>query len=189
MKRLLFAAALCCASVAHAGLISGFNGPFSVGNWTSSPDTGSISTVNAPGALVLTSGDEALLAPALAFTSFYIRFGTDATVSFSWIYDTTDSEPFNDPFGYVLADTEAGLLDGFGQLTDDAGSLVQSGSSMVVVSTGQYFGFAIQSDKLGGPATATVNGLRFDVPEPGSLALLAAALAAAAATTRRRRAA
>lgn len=185
MKRLILTAALCCASVAHAGLISGFNGSFSVANWTSSPDTGSIST--APDAVSLTSGDDG--SGTFAFTSFYIQFAMDATVNFSWTYLSTDDDPFLDSFGYVLSDDPLDLPIGFGQLTDDAGPLEQSGSSTVVVSAGQYFGFAIQSDNFGGPATATVNGLRFDVPEPGSLALLAAALAAAAATTRRRRAA
>ena len=188
MKRFLFAAALCCAGLAQAGVISGFTGSYAVGNWTSSPGSGSISTAGAPAAVVFTSGDDGSGDPA--YTSFYIRFARDATVHFSWAYDTTDDEPFFDPFGYLLADDLAGLATGFGQLTDDAGSQMQSGTYSVVVAAGQYFGFEAQSDNTFGAATTTVNGLRIDeVPEPGSLALLAVALAAAAATTRRRSAA
>lgn len=190
MKRVLVAAALCGAGLAQAAVISGFNGSYAVGNWTSSPGFGSISTAGAPDAVVLTGGEDPL--GLSAFTSFYIQFTRNATVNFSWAYGTADEQPFYDPFGYVLANDEAGLGLGFSQLTLDTLDLTQqSGSYSVVVAAGQYFGFATTSDNFGGVSTTTINGLRIveEVPEPGSLALLAAALAAAAATTRRRRAA
>jgi hypothetical protein len=188
MKRFLFAATLCCAGLAQANMVSGFNGTYDVSNWTSLADTGSISTLGAPDAVALTSGDDG--SSSTAFSSFFIQFGVDATVQFSWDYASNDTDPLFDTFGYVLSNDLAGLLAGFGQLSDDAGGLSQSGAQSVVVSAGQYFGFAMLSDNFGGAATTTVNGLRIDeVPEPGSLALLAVALAAAAATTRRSRAA
>ena len=191
MKRLLLAAALCLAGVSHANIVSGFNGAYAVGNWTPSLGTGSISTAGAPNSISLTSGDDptATAPGSTSFTNFYIQFLVDATVNFSWVYKTTDADPFFDPFGYELASTVAGLDVSFAQLTvdgDEGGASTQSGSQSVFVQAGQYFGFSTFSDNFGGAATTTINGL---VPEPGSLLLLALALAGAGTATRRRRAA
>ncbi len=186
MKRLLFAAALCCAGMAQAAMVSGLEGRFALSNWTSVTDTGSIAVTAPDGPVVLTSGDDA--SGTAAFTRFFILFDTAATVHFDWNYDTLDSDPFFDPFGYVLSNDVSDLLNSFSQLSDDFGGTTQAGTQSVVVAAGQYFGFAAQSDNSFGAATTTVSGLRVAVvPEPGALALLAVALAAAAAATRRRR--
>jgi hypothetical protein len=158
-----------------------FNGAYDVTNWDSSgAPPGSIDTTGAPNSISLTSGNDG--SGNSSYTNFYIKFLVDATVSFSWVYATTDSGgPLFDPFGYVLADDEAGLNASFAQLTDDFGANAQSGSASVFVQANQYFGFSAYSvDNLGGAATTTV-------PEPNSLLLLAIALAAAGAATRRRR--
>lgn len=190
MKRLLLAAVLSIAGLANAATVTGFTGSYAASNWTQSPGTGSINTTGAPNSISLTSGDDSSGNPS--FTNFYIQFLVDSTVSFTWSYETTD-DPFYDPFGYVLANSEAGLDGSFAQLTDDSGAASQSGAATVFVMANQYFGFSgWTADNMFGDATTTIRGLQIDdgsgtVPEPSSLLLLGVALAAAGAATRRRR--
>lgn len=181
MKALIAACALALAGAAHASTISGFKGPFAVGNWSfATTDNGAVNTVGAPASIVLTGGDSG--SGLDSTTDYTIQVAQDTLISFSWSYVTSDDDAFFDPFGYLLG---TGLLL-FTQLTADGTDQPQSGAASVFVQAGESFGFrAFSIDSEFGAGTTTIGDFRASVPEPTAPALVGLALLAAAATRRR----
>ena len=189
MKRLFAAAAFLLATSAQAGTIIGFTGEYDVSNWTTtftSSCNGCSTTTSATElTLVGADGPEAID----QFTDRTITALTDAIITFSWEYETLD-DPYWDLFGIIYNDG-SGVL--FTQLSNDAGTIVQTGSLSFAVDTGDIFGFRVWSvDSINGAATGTISNFSVEsegggtVPEPGGLALLGIALLGAAAARWRR---
>jgi len=124
-----------------------FVGPFDVSNWTetSGAGNGSVDTAGAPLSIEMTSSTS-----SGANLDFEIMMCA-GTVSFDWDYQSFNSSPFFDPFGFAI--------DGaFTQLTLNGGPLVQSGSEQVAVAQGNIFGFRqISTDGIGGPGVTTIS--------------------------------
>ena len=73
------------------------------------------------------------------------------TVSFDWDYQSFNSFPTFDPFGFAIEGV-------FTQLTLNGGPLVQSGSEQVAVAQGEVFGFRqISTDGISGPGVTTIS--------------------------------
>jgi hypothetical protein len=182
---LVTAAALFALGTARADSVVGFNGDFAPANWTAVTGANGDAPVADASFLSISSPRPDDFVDD--FTSFFISMTRNATVSFDWVYGTSDDsrEAIWDPFGII---TDDGSL--FTQLTDDFGDINQFGSHSVVVSAGETFGFsawALDGDL--GTATTRISNFRVDyisdVPEPQTLLLLGIALATAATVRRR----
>ncbi len=186
MKKLLVIAALFGAATVQASTIIDFTGAYGISNWTTdfSVPCNGCSTVHTQFQMTLTGADGPE-GPELfsdQYTDRFITVPAASTISFSWAYSTQDSDPAFDPFG-VITDDGSGIL--FTQLSDDFGGTSQSGTRSFVVDAGDLFGFRVWSlDSLYGAATGTITN--FEVPEPGSLALVGLGILGAAAARRRR---
>jgi hypothetical protein len=163
--------------------IVGFQGPYDPANWTLTTNggNGSVDTSGAPASVILAGSNTGSFSQI--FTDFTTLAVGDGLVSFSWNYETFDTGPNWDPFGY--------LLDGvFTQLTDDSGAQTQSGSASFSVLAGQTFGFRVNSvDDTSGRAQSTISSFEAPsaaIPEPGTWAA-AALLAGGAAFMRWRK--
>jgi hypothetical protein len=179
---LVTAAALFALGTARADSVVGFNGDFAPANWTAATGANGDPPVADASFLSISSPRPDDFVDD--FTSFFIGMTRNATVSFDWVYATSDEDfdPSFDPFGVI---TDDGIF--FTQLTDDGGDINQSGSFSVGVVAGETFGFQIFAlDGDFGTATARISNFRVDyIPEPQTLLLMGLALAAAAATRRR----
>jgi hypothetical protein len=131
-----------------------FSGAYAPSNWTttlSSGSTGSVNTSGAPGSITLNGSDGA------GGTNVDVDYTITATASgalnFNWSYHTNDSD--TDP-SFDLAGV---LINGvFTQLSNNAGSVTQSGSYTVSVSAGNVIGFRIRAtDNVMGDATLTIS--------------------------------
>lgn len=169
----LTALSLGVSTPAHA---TNFTGYYAVVNWTTStPVGGSVNTGGAPNSISLTSPDNS----SIGGTNFTIAAAGSGTVSFNWSYTTADADPSRDPFCY--------LLDGvFTRLTDNNGSVSQSGTANFNVTQGQIFSLAAFSfDGLFGASTTTITNFNAPVPEPLTLLGASAAVVFGAAFKRR----
>jgi hypothetical protein len=166
---------------AAPGLSVGFSGPYAPANWTFSTEgdgTGSFpSTLGAPASITLTGPDGGQPdintgeAPGKGlFTTMAVGTGT---VSFDWSLLIGEFEFFasDDPFGYILNGTPFQLS------IDFDGD--QSGSSSFAVSTGDVFGFYVETfTSQFGPSVVTVSNFSAPsapAPVPGPLPVLGAA--------------
>jgi hypothetical protein len=174
------------APIALAGAILGlaanpaqaltlFTGAYAPANWTQSiQGDGSINTSGAPNSISLSSADDEEIFGPSKNTDFTIAAPNAGVVSFDWAFGTADAASYYDPFGYLLNGT-------FTQLTNDGGSVTQSGSVAFAVLAGDVFGFRQNSsDSCCGRASSTISNFNVAVPNvavPGPLPLFGAAAA------------
>lgn len=164
---------------------AGFVGSYAIGNFTLTniAADGSAFSPDAGSTLVLTGGNTGSGIPGI--TSFFVNAVALGLVSFDYSYQSEDNPTF-DRAGYLLAGIFTVLADTNGQ----------SGSATFSVSTGQQFGFFVETDdNQFGPGILTVTNFaapdRVTIPEPSSflLLLLPAAVLAIHELRRRRTAA
>ncbi len=149
---------------------SGFQGTYDPSNWTLNnfQADGSVDTNNAPTSISLTGGDTGLF--EIGSTSYTTTAASSGLVKFDWNYSNFDVLAFTDPFGFLLNGA-------FTQLTDDNGSLSQSGTYSTKVNQGDTFGFMIETqDNIGGAATVTVSNFVAPTPVPEPLTILGTAV-------------
>jgi len=114
----------------------GFAGTYAPPNWTQLiVQDGSVDTTNAPTSITVIGPNNGANSPGK--TDFTIAAPSAGTVSFDWLFTTSDSKSQYDPFGYVLNGS-------FIQLTAD-GIANQSGSATFAVLAGDVFGFSQRS--------------------------------------------
>ena len=183
-SRLLGAICACITFIStsvSAVTINDFTDGYAVGNWTSiTQGDSSIDTSGAPSSISLTSSNDV---SGLANTDFTIAALGDGTVSFDWSYVSVDFNPDFDPFGYLLNGT-------FIQVTDDGGSLSQSGFVSFAVLTGQVFGFRqLSTDSDFGAATTTVSDFSAPsaIPVPAAVWLFGSGLIGLVGIARRKK--
>lgn len=165
-------------SPAQADVITGFNGPYNVINWTI--DVGGDGLVDLtfePDSIALTSAnDNSGVQNNVDFTVTAVGTGQ---VTFRWEFETFDVDgPAWDPFGFLLNGV-------FTQLSNDLGSNNQLGDALFLVNVGDIFGFRQMSiDSGSGIATTSIYDFKAPVaatatavPEPATLALLGLGLA------------
>ena len=129
-----------------------FIGVYDAGNWTinkGGSTTSSVDVSGQPYSIEMTSSDGP--GSGLNITSFTITVPASGTISFNWDYASANSSPMYDPFGYSVNGV-------YTQLTDDGGSLNQSGTASVAVNAGDVFAFQARSiDQLFNPATTIIS--------------------------------
>jgi hypothetical protein len=186
LKALLCIPILTLALSAQAELVSQFTGNFDVSRWTITQQGGVVDTSAAPGAVSITGADDD---SGPSEQSMTITALEDGVVAFSWAYETQDSAPVWDAFGFLLNGT-------FIPVSDDLGDVTQAGSFSYSVRMNDVFGFSVVSfDSFGGAATAMVSGFTFTpaddppapVPTPSTLPLVLLALLGSGAALRLRR--
>lgn len=186
LKALLCIPILTLALTAQAETVSQFTGSFDVSRWTITQQGGVVDTSLAPGAVSITGANDD---SGPSEQSMTIAALEDGMVSFSWSYETQDSAPVWDAFGFLLNGA-------FIPVSDDLGELTQSGSFSYSVRLGDVFGFSILSfDSAGGAATSVVSRFTFagaddppvNVPAPATLPLALLALLGTGGALRTRR--
>lgn len=163
-----------------ATVVDNFTGAFDVNQWAMSMQGGLVATAGAPLSVLFVSSDDGLGA---ADQTMQIVAPSAGFVSFSWAYETQDSSPLWDMFGFMVNGA-------FIPLSDPANDNIQAGSYNHRVELGDLFGFNAQSyDATSGSASTLISSFRFEaipaVPEPGTLPLGGLALAAGWAWHRR----
>lgn len=138
--------------------LSRFQGAYAPANWTlTNTDTnGAIDLSSVPSDITLIGGDDGSEEPGT--TDYTITALGDGNVSFDWDYVTSDEEedPSLDPFLFLLNGTPT-------QLTDDQEGAYQYGSASFSVSTGNTFGFRINTNNVDGAASVTISN--FSAPD------------------------
>ena len=152
MRKYLFLCLILCFGTASAN----FSGGYDVSNWSQSLDGGVIDLSGAPDSINLISSNVGDDLPAS--TDFTVTALADGMVNFDWLFTTADQEgPAFDPFGWLFNGV-------FTQLTDNSGSITQSGSTMFAVVAGDIFGFSARStDSCCGSGTTTITN--FSAPD------------------------
>lgn len=163
-----------------ATVVDNFTGGFEISQWAVSRQGGVVDTAGAPLSVTFVSSDDGAGA---AEQTLQIVAPSAGFVSFSWAYETQDSSPLWDTFGFVVNGA-------FIPISEPANVSTQTGNYSHRVNGGDLFGFNAQSyDATGGSASTVISGFRFEeipaVPEPGTLPMWGLALAAGWAWQRR----
>ncbi len=169
----LSAAALVTAvvstAVASPAQAIGFTGSYAPGNFTleNTSTEGSVDDTGTPNFLVITGGNDG--SGFFGSTRYLTTAVASGLVSFDWLYETEDSWPSADPFGYWINND-------FKQITSDDNSMLnQKGSNGFSVQVGDRFGFGINTtDNNYGPASVTISN--FIAPEAAPAAVPSPAL-------------
>ena len=148
----------------------GFSNYYNEDNWTRNLDGGAIDTTGSPVSVTLISSNSGNGSSNQDFT---IASAGNGLVSFDWNFIATDIDnPGYDPFGYLLNGV-------FTQVTDNAGSYLQTGTTSFAVSTGDIFGFrAHATDSVLGSSITVVTDFAAPVPIPGAALMLGSGLLA-----------
>ena len=157
--------------------IMGFQGIYAPGNWSQGvPPTAAITT--SPTIVSLTSGDDPMNVGQPSTTTFSILITVSGTISFDWLYASTNSDATFDPFGYFVNANET-------KLTVDTNGVNQGPftEGPIAVMAGDTFGFYQRTrDNSGdGAATTRISGFSGPgqlaaVPEPATASLLGIAV-------------
>lgn len=156
--------------------IMGFQGIYAPGNWSQGvPPTAAITT--SPTIVSLTSGDDPMNVGQATTTTFSILITVSGTISFDWLYASSNSDATFDPFGYFVNTNET-------KLTDDLGDVNQGPftAGPIAVMAGDTFGFYQRTiDNEDGAATTRISGFSGPgqlaaVPEPATASLLGIAV-------------
>jgi hypothetical protein len=136
-------------------LLSGFNGDFDHNNWDFENNGGNGSVVTTPTSIELTGSDNE--SNDNINTTYCIEIPESGIISFNWLYESNNSDPFWDPFGYSIEGT-------FIQLTDNDGPLTQNGLQNVSVIAGEEFCFVANTvDDCCGEATTLITNFGFGI--------------------------
>lgn len=156
-------------SGANSARAAGFSGDYAPSRWTLTNQfaDGFVDTADAPRSITLYGSDNG--SGSFGQTSYVTTAQGSGLVSFDWDYQTFDSLPVWDPFGFLLNGD-------FTEVADSFGPNSQAASFSFSASKGDSFGFAIQTDDNAlGPAVVKISNFRAptagpaDVPEPVSL--------------------
>ncbi len=165
----LAAVAVCALSTPAKAQFSGYYAP---GNWTFSNvnANGSVNTSGAPSFIVLTGGNNN--SGNAGTTSFTISSAGTGTVSFNWLYNTSDLNPSYDPFIFKVNGVQMTTTNGGGPNT-------QSGFYSTGIAAGQSLSFQIYTtDNKFGTANVKISNFSAPsisapgVPEPGEYAVM-----------------
>jgi hypothetical protein len=136
-------------------LLSGFNADFEHNNWDFENNGGNGSVVTTPTSIELTGSDNE--SNDNINTTYCIEIPESGIISFNWLYESNNSDPFWDPFGYSIEGT-------FIQLTDNDGPLTQNGLQNVSVIAGEEFCFVVNTvDDCCGEATTLITNFGFGI--------------------------
>lgn len=137
---------------------TGFAGLFGPDNWTKiqqAPANGTITDGTAPDAITLTGTNYATCLGTGTQENYCITVTGDGTISFDWAYQSNDSSPARDPFGYSINGV-------FSQLTNNTGGLTQGGVVDVMLHAGDQFCFSQRSiDGCEGSGSTVVSNFVF----------------------------
>ncbi len=137
-------------------IVLGFTGDFDQSVWTFNDNggDGSHQFIGIDG-FELIGSDASDVPMSLTCTTLCMDIPYDGEMSFDWVFSTLDESPEWDPFGYYIGED-------FTPIVDYMGGVNQSGSSSIVVSSGDAFCFTIRStDDFAGRGSVTVSDFVF----------------------------
>ncbi|MEM7102951.1 MAG: HYR domain-containing protein [Bacteroidota bacterium] len=144
----------------HSFVQTDFTGQFDPSNWNWNP-SGSISTNfsfsgNTSVSLTASNDNGNSCPPPFFHTAFLTTtLPVGGLVVFNWSYETFDSSPLFDPFGFAINGS-------FFQLTQNTGPNAQSGSFSVPLDAGDMFSFLATSlDECNNPSVGTISNFVF----------------------------
>ena len=145
----------------------GFSGDFAPANWTFSKSpggNGSVDTTSAPTSIKLTGSDSGSSSSKL--TNYRIAAPSNGTVSFSWSYVSRDFSGVGYDNPNFYNNGTLSIVSGFNIL----GATTQNGVASYVVTSGNIFGFTMDSvDDTGGSADMIFSSFLFSVPGPDAV--------------------
>nr|MBS0037246.1 T9SS type A sorting domain-containing protein [Saprospiraceae bacterium] len=139
--------------------LNGFAEFFEPSNWTFDPKAGNgmVDESYAPDSIKIT-GSNSFTNDTIS-TLYCIDVTINSDVSFDWDYQSLNTSPDWDPFGYMVNGV-------FTQLTDDNGPLTQNGSEVIPLKAGDEFCYNVFTvDDILGEAVVVISNFSFNPPE------------------------